>query len=58
MALLEFVSDGDRPDKKRSARKAQPNVAPKMTAPKVEAEVVETAPAAAGSTDVEEDAKD
>ena len=56
MALLELVSDGDRPDKKRSARKAQPSVAPKMTAPKVEEEVVETA--AADSADAGEDTKD
>src|SRR6056297_3225669 len=28
MALLEFVRDGDRPDRKRSARKAQPYEVP------------------------------
>jgi len=56
MALLEFVSDGDRPDRKRSARKAQPNVAPKMPAPKAEEEVVATA--ADDSADAGEDTKD
>lgn len=46
MALLELVKDGDRPDRKRSARKAQPAAAPKKKAkPKKEAPVAEAAPA-------------
>jgi large subunit ribosomal protein L17 len=36
MALLEFVQDGDRPDRKRSARKAQPYQAPGRPAAAVE----------------------
>ncbi len=36
MALLEFVQDGDRPDRKRSARKAQPYQAPGRPAATVE----------------------
>ena len=44
MALLELVRDGDRPDRKRSARKAQPAVAPKKAAPKAEEAPVEEAP--------------
>lgn len=52
MALLEFVKDGDRPDRKRSARKARPNVAPKAAAPA--AKVVEEAAPAVEETTTEE----
>lgn len=52
MSVLEFVKDGDRPKKKRSARKAQPAAKPAkaraaaavVEEPAVEAEAVEEAP--------------
>lgn len=43
MALLEFVQDGDRPDRKRSARKAQPYEVPGK--PAAAAVATEEAPA-------------
>lgn len=56
MAVLEFVRDGDRPKKKRSARKARPAVKPAKAAPAAEP-VVEEAPAeAAVEESVEEEA--
>mgnify|MGYP006282712029 FL=1 len=41
MALLELVQDGDRPDRKRSARKAQPYEVPGAAAKVAEAAPVE-----------------
>lgn len=59
MAMLELVKDGDRPDKKRSATKAKPAVAPKpkkAEAAPVEEAVEETAAEAPaeGAADDEE----
>lgn len=52
MALLELVKDGDRPDKKRSARKAEPVAAPKKKAKSKKAEpVAEEAPTDDTATD-------
>jgi len=62
MALLEFVQDGDRPDRKRSARKAQPYEVPGATAAAVEepaeAPVEETTEAAADDEATEDEKKD
>jgi large subunit ribosomal protein L17 len=61
MAMLELVKDGDRPDKKRSAKKAQPAVAPKpKQKAKVEEPVEEVAEEAAATEEaaVEEPADD
>jgi len=52
MAMLELVKDGDRPDRKRSARKAQPAVAPKPK--KVEEPVEEVVEEAAAEETTEE----
>ena len=64
MALLEFVQDGDRPDRKRSARKAQPYQAPGRPAAAVEekpaaeeAPVEETAAEAAPEESPEKETK-
>ena len=43
MALLELVQDGDRPDKKRSGRKAQPAKKPAAAKPKAESKAEEKA---------------
>jgi large subunit ribosomal protein L17 len=56
MAMLELVQDGDRPDKKRSARKAEPAVAPKPKKAKAEKPAVEEA--AADDAAVEEPTAD
>ena len=56
MALLELVKDGDRPDRKRSARKAQPAVAPSRPAARTaKADSDETAVEQSPAEDVADD---